>query len=481
MPNLDYRGPKYSIASPRIIIPMRFAAQVVIVVILHTPLMAIAAEPPLPQLGNTALEDRPLLREISDRHIHSSNPEHTESGNALRPSKRSGKSPQRIVQTAWELVRTSTRMQIPDQELVAFYRKQYHQEAIYVTRTLVRATPYIGYVVDELDKRYLPVELALLPAIESGYRPDVHSSKDAAGIWQIIPSTATDMGIDQTSWFDGRSDIQQSTQAATKYLSYLNGEFHGDWLLTLAAYNAGPGRVRAAVKRNTRAGLPIDFWSLSLPRETRHYVPKFLALVAMMRYDNPPGLEIPAVARGSAFDVVDVRQRIGLNRLAAITQLPEDSLRTLNAGLVRGITPPRGPHLLYVPQGFGTPLINSLMSESALMQSTPAGTHRVVSGDTISSIAQSYAIPVATLIELNELSTDVIRVGQTLWVHDSGGHSSHVEYVVSIGDTLSDIAKRFSMPVADIRDERGKKLTSEVIHPGEKLSLLAPSRRSAGD
>lgn len=391
----------------------------------------------VPQLGNTEQDDRPLLREISDRHVHPANSLPTSGSNATSASVNRDKSSAQETASAWALVQQSTRMQIPNHELVSFYREQYRQEAIWVTRMLNRATPFVGYIVDELDKRFLPVELALLPAIESAYRADVHSPKDAVGIWQIIPATAADMGIQRTSWFDGRSDIQQSTRAATNYLSYLNAEFHGDWLLTLAAYNAGLGRVRSAIKRNSHAGLPIDFWSLKLPRETRHYVPKFLALIAMLRHDQPAGLTIPAVPRGSAFDVVDARQRVGLSRLTRLTGLPELQVRQLNAALIRGITPPQGPHLLYVPQGFGGPLIEALINDTDVAQNQNTGTHRVNAGE---------------------------------------ASSQYVEYVVSIGDTLSDIAKRFSVPVSSIRNELGQTLTSDIIHPGEKLSLRAPAR-----
>lgn len=417
-----------------------------------------------------------MLIEVSDQHIYDTITSESESN--VEPTQSIGKSNSQIVDTVWEFVQQSTRLQIPEHERITHYREQYRAEALWISRILLRASPFAGHIVEELDKRYLPVELALLPVIESGYRPDVHSSQDAAGIWQIVPGTATDIGILRSTWFDGRSDLRQSTSAAVDYLSYLNAEFHGDWLLTLAAYNAGLGRVRSAVKRNAQAGLPTDFWSLKLPKETRNYVPKFLALVALLRYDKPKDLELPRVARGSAYDLVDTRKRVSLDRLSVLTGVPERRLQLLNAGLVHGITPPEGPHLLYLPQGFGKPLIEKLVSQNPEWLYTPPETHVVVAGDNLSSLARRYKIPVKRLMKLNALASPLIRIGQKLTVLDSKTDDSQVEYVVTIGDTLSDIAQKFLIKVTDIRDERGQRLNSDTIHPGETLSLLTGAQNT---
>ena len=316
------------------------------------------------------------------------------------------------------------------------------------------------------------VELALLPAIESGYQPNVLSPRNAAGIWQIIPATAADVGITHTIWFDGRADIQQSTIAAIDYLSYLNAEFHGDWLLTLAAYNAGLGRVRTAVKRNARAGMPTDFWSLKLPAETRDYVPKFLALVSLLREGQHAGMEVPRVARGTAFDVVDINARVSLDRLATLTNLPLRRLQLLNAGLVHGITPPEGPHTINVPQSYGEPLVAFLTDNPSIPLYTRPDKHVVLAGDNLSSLALRYGVSQQHIMALNALESEKIRIGQTLKIIDIQAGSSGADYVVTIGDTLSDIAQRFSVSISDIRDAQGQQLDDDIIHPGETLSFL---------
>lgn len=434
-----------------------------------------------PNLGNTPVGDRVLLREVSDNFIFDDAIKATkpQSDNVSRPN--SGTAPLELPNSVWEYVQQSTRLQLTDHEKISYYREQYRLEAPWISLILRRATPFIGYVVETLDRQYLPVELALLPAIESGYRPDVQSPKNAVGIWQIIPATAKDIGLTSTPWFDGRSDIREATVAAIDYLSYLNAEFHGDWLLTLAAYNGGLGRVRNAIVRNQNAGLPIDFWSLKLPRETREYVPKFLALIAMLRHDRPKGLEIPDITRGSAFDIVDVRQRASVDNIATISGISLRVLEQLNSGLVHGVTPPQGPHHIYVPQGMGTPLINLLVTQSSLELYTPAETHIVVAGDNLSSIARRYKISQKRLRQMNSLESDLIKIGQQLSVLDMHGASPQFEYVVTIGDTLSEIAQRFSVNVANVRDAQGRTLQSDVIHPGERLSLLTNAQTALAD
>ena len=430
----------------------------------------------LPPLGNTAEGDRLLLREIGDQHVYQPFPEITApnasraTGNAVTNVSNTTSRPSDVVRNAWNLVAQSRRLRIAEHERITYYLQQYRIEAFWVNRILARAQPFIGHVVDELDKRFLPIELALLPAIESGYQPDVRSSQNAAGIWQIVPTTAAEVGLPHNLWFDARLDIRQSTTGALDYLSYLNAEFHGNWLLTLAAYNAGLGRVRAAITRNTQAGLPIDFWSLELPLETREYVPKFLALVVMFRQSEAYGLTLDEVPRGDAFDLVDVKQRVSLNRLAAFTGIDEPTLRLLNTGLVHEITPPEGPHAIYVPRDSGMAMLELLQANSVVLYDKP-DVYTVVAGDTISSISRQYRISETQLARFNALESDLIKIGQKLKIVDLANTQPQVEYFVTIGDTLSDIAQRFGVRITEIRDEKGRQLPSDIIHPGDRLSL----------
>ena len=164
-------------------------------------------------------------------------------------------------------------------------RDWYLRNPSYLATVFGRAEPFIFYVTDELDKAGLPLELALLPIVESTYDPLAYSHSHAVGLWQFIPSTAKSFGLRRDRWYDGRRDVIYSTQAAVKYLKYLHRRFDNDWLLALAAYNSGEGNVRKSIKRNRKLGKKTDFWSIKLPRETRNYVPQLLALATLI--ENP--------------------------------------------------------------------------------------------------------------------------------------------------------------------------------------------------
>lgn len=434
----------------------------------------------LPELGNNKTTDRLLLREIGDQHVFNQNLLNIAQASVAIPHARAEGLPtemaissaQAEASTVWEFVRQSRRLVIPENDRISHYLQQYRDEAMWVSKIMARATPYSGHIVDALDERFLPVELALLPAIESGFQPDVHSAREAAGIWQIVPGTASEIGLRRTMWVDGRADIVESTTAALDYLSYLNAEFHGDWLLTLAAYNAGPGRVRSAIRQNRKLGLPLDFWSLKLPRETRNYVPKFLALVAMLREGEKSGLEIPRIPRGDGFEVVKVNHRISLEKLAETTGLEAKSLKLLNAGLVHGVTPPDGPHRVYVRKGHGDKVRQRIRNSSLSSLFSPPSTYKVVKGDTLSGIAQRFGLSQKMLMSMNALENTNIFVNQVLAIKvGSLALTDTIEYIVTVGDTLSDIAQRFDVNVANIRDEQGNALNSDLIHPGERLSI----------
>ena len=478
----------------------------------------------LPALANTPDGDRELLREVDDAHVHEhvrgrapklareargrDAPDGRESrpaplvataaspvpvapgtptatppaADALAPDALATSvpgSPSRVPGTSagapptddvWARIRASARLPVADNPAVAALREEYVDQALWVGRILERGTPWLGHLVDELDRRFLPLGLALLPAVESGFRPEVHSSGDAAGLWQIVPITADEIGLERSVWFDGRTDVIASTTAALDYLSYLNAEFHGDWELTLAAYNAGPGRVRAAVRKNLKAGEPTDFWSLPLPAETRRYVPKVLALVALLREDPSP-IPVPDVT-AAGFELVDVGLRISLDRAAALSGLDEAELKRLNAGLVHGVTAPRGPHALYVPAGAAGALLASVATaDRDALYSLPL-THEVVAGDTLSGIAYRYGISQQQLMAMNGLSDTAVRAGQTLAVIDvRRAGAVEVEYTVGAGDTLSRIAETHAVGLEDISRTDGSALEDDVIRPGDTLSI----------
>lgn len=201
----------------------------------------------------------------------------------------------------------------------------------YIERLSARASRYLYHTVKEAERRGLPTELALLPVIESSYDPAATSSAAAAGMWQFIPSTGKIYGLRQTSMYDGRRDVVESTRAAYEFLGSLYNQF-GSWELALAAYNAGPGRIQQAINRNRAAGLPTDYWSLKLPQETMNYVPRFMAVAQIIKSPHKYGVNLPPIANRPHFREVTVPAGASLNEIASITGLSRAELYQLNPG-----------------------------------------------------------------------------------------------------------------------------------------------------
>jgi membrane-bound lytic murein transglycosylase D len=216
----------------------------------------------------------------------------------------------------------------------------------YWLRVSERATPYLHLIVEAIDERGLPQELALLPVVESGFQPFAYSHGRAAGIWQFIPATGRHYGLKQNWWYDGRRDVTAATEAALDYLTYLNEMFDGDWLLALAAYNAGEGTVSRAIKRNRQAGRATDYWSLDLPRETMHYVPRLLAVSEIVAHPERHDIALTPISNEPAVAVVDLEHQVDLALAAELAEIDIETLYALNPGFNRWATAPEGPHRL---------------------------------------------------------------------------------------------------------------------------------------
>ena len=193
----------------------------------------------------------------------------------------------------------------------------------YLHTVTERARPYLHYIVSELDKRNMPMEIALLPVVESGFKPYVYSRSGAACLWQFMPATGKVFGLEQNGWYDGRRDIVASTDAALDYLQKLHGYF-GDWQLALAAYNAGEGTVGRAIKRNKKAGKDTDFWSLDLPAETTAYVPKLMAVSHLVFQPGQYGLTLKPLDNKPVFAVVGTGSQIDLALAAKLADISSD-------------------------------------------------------------------------------------------------------------------------------------------------------------
>lgn len=360
-----------------------------------------------------------------------------------------------------------------------------------------RGAPYMHYIVERLEERDMPLELALLPVIESSYNPMAVSRAQAVGLWQFIPSTGTHFNLRQTNFYDGRRDITASTNAALTYLTRLHDMFNGDWLLALAAYNAGEGTVSRAIERNERLGLPTDYWNLPLPQETQDYVPKLLALSQLVNAPTIYGINLSPIANQPYFTSIRVKPGLDLSRVAALADLDEDELYQLNPAFKRKVTLD-GPHHLLVPLDkadtlqAGVANMQPIEIKPMAVASTGGAQYRVRKGDSLHSIAQRYRLSVAELKAANRLSANRLRNGQTLVIPGQPGRpviepesprqlaqvdrskavparASSRTYTVKSGDTLWQIAKKNDVDVADIK--RWNKLDSHGVKPGQTLAL----------
>ena len=234
----------------------------------------------------------------------------------------------------------------------------YGRHIDYLQQVSQRAQPYLFHIVESLSQQRLPPELALLPIVESAYQAMALSPKSAAGLWQFMPSTGHDLDLYQTTHYDARLDIEASTQAAIRYLSFLKQHYNGDWLLALAAYNGGLGMVDNAIERSVAAGQGADYWSLQLPEETKAYVPKFLALSSIFANPKAYGLNLTPVKNEAYFVKVHIDNQYDVaylaakevNEVANLSDLSAEHFKRLNSGYVKTKLAAQGPFTFFMPR-----------------------------------------------------------------------------------------------------------------------------------
>jgi membrane-bound lytic murein transglycosylase D len=314
----------------------------------------------------------------------------------------------------WErLVHDFALPECSDQELSRNWAKWYSERPEYMGRVIKRAQPWIYFIAEELKKRGMPAELALLPIVESAYDPFAYSSGRAMGTWQFIASTGRSYGLKQNWWYDGRRDVWAATHAALDYLSNLHDMFDGDWLLALAGYNSGENRVARQVKKNLAKGEPADFWNISLPRETRGYVPKLLGLTCLFRDPEKYDFEFPATMDAPVIAAVDPGMQTDLVLISQISEVDIDIVFSLNPGFNRWATSPDGPYRVILPIEGAQKFEQSLARiDTATLMKWDQVTVR--SGDSLSKLAQVHKVPVSVIRSANRLDNDMIRIGQKL-------------------------------------------------------------------
>ena len=379
-----------------------------------------------------------------------------------------------------------------------------------------RAEPYLHHILDEIEAKNIPGELALLPVVESAFVPDAYSKADASGLWQFVPATGKEYGLQQNAWYDGRRDVYASTKAATTYLKELSENFDGDWLLALASYNCGKGRVRKSIEKNEYLNLPTDYWSLDLPEETKNYIPRLLAIAKLFANADEYNIHLQHIPNKPYFEVIDIKSPLDLQKAANLANTPLYAFLKLNPGFNRASTAPEGPHRLLVPiaqaQTFKRNLAMLPYSERVTINQyaekrttepsyqekyeaqatqlrgdrirTNLVQYKVKSGDNLASIANRNNTTIQSLQQVNHLTRNSVNSGMRLQI-PSEAKSNNIPLLASVskpkftnaqvyaikkGDTFFNISQRFSVTPKDIANWNSITLKTALI-PGRKLTI----------
>ncbi|WP_288345136.1 LysM peptidoglycan-binding domain-containing protein [uncultured Pseudoalteromonas sp.] len=321
-----------------------------------------------------------------------------------------------------------------------------------------RVAPYLYHIVTEVENRDLPIELALMPLIESDFDASAYSHKHASGLWQLTPSIAKYFKVKITPWYDGRQDVVDSTRAALDFMEYLYKRFDGDWYHAIAAYNIGEGRVLQAIARNKKQGKSTDFFNLKLPSQTKQYVPKLLAAAQLLKHQK---MIFPAIKNEQAIATLPVTGAVILADKAKWQELEE-----LNHGVIRYPAVIDAPHIV-VPKdqqaSYQTLLANQKSNDYSQWQH-----YTVKRGDSLSVIAKNYKVTVSQLKTFNNLKTNTIRIGQKLILPQLA--DQQIEYKVKSGDSLWKIAKQYKVSITKLK--QWNNLSRDSLRVGEKLTVF---------
>ncbi len=384
----------------------------------------------------------------------------------------------------WSYLRNGFQLPELDNKYVRQFEKAYAHQPRLLSGMLKRARRYLPYITEQVHKRGLPLEIALLPAVESAFKHDAYSKSHAAGLWQFIPATGKRYGLKQTFWYDGRRDVITSTRAALDYLEFLAQEFDGDWFLALSGYNAGENRIHRIRRDNKRRNRSIGYNHLKMSGETRRYVPKLIALRNIIRNPDKYGVKLPPMPKAPYFVEIEAGFQLDLGVVAALADVPEKEIHALNPGLRRWATEPGSSHRVLIPTAAHAQFIAGLQ---ALAPGNRAiwTRHEVTKGDVLGSISSRYNVSIDAIRRANKLKSDLIKIGQNLLIPGSTvleeqvaafatdspvSNPVVVKYRVSEGDTLWNIARRYAVDVSDLANWNNLQM-SDILRLEQHLTI----------
>ncbi|WP_108946373.1 LysM peptidoglycan-binding domain-containing protein [Shewanella halifaxensis] len=398
----------------------------------------------------------------------------------------------------WQRIRLDMQMEVPDEKLVRQYRDWYIKHPQHLERVSERATPFMYLIVEEIEKRNLPIELALLPIVESAFDPFAYSHGAASGLWQFTSPMARHFGLQMNWWYDGRRDVPAATTAALDMLEYLHGKTGENWLYAIAAYNTGEGRVINAAKRNAKKGISTDFFSLNLPRETERYVPQLLALADVIKHADKYGIKLTPISNKPQIEVVDIGSQIDLALAADIANMTTSELHKLNPGYNRWATAPEGPHKLVLPVDKAD-AFKIALSKTQTNERLNWERYQIKSGDSLGLIAKRYKTTVSALKSVNDIKGNTIVAGKFLLIPVSAKNldeyllsadqrlnrqqnkargSSKITYKVKSGDSLWKIAKQHKVKTAQLASWNSM-APKDPLQIGQKLVIWSGTRSNS--
>ena len=382
----------------------------------------------------------------------------------------------------WSRINSGYKMKQRPSRRIRNFEKWYSKRPEYVERMLERSEKYLFYVTNEVQKRNMPMEIALLPMIESAYNPIATSRKKAAGMWQFIPSTGKIYGLKQNWWVDNRRNVTESTDAALNYLEKLYKEF-GSWELALASYNAGEGRISRAIKRNKRNKKSTSYYSLRIPRETKNYVPKLFAIKNIISNPKKYGLSLPYIKNKPYFETITVNKNIDTQLIARLAEISIEEFQLLNPQHKRPVIkvtntpekinlPYQNIHIFnYNFHGYSKPLSNW----------TPYKPKRK---ESVAQVAKKFGIDRKILTQVNRLerrktfrrnstilipNKDAITTYFPTNINELYNYSKIITHKIKSGETLSHISDRYNISVKDIKEFN--ELRSDKIIIGDILDI----------
>jgi len=401
----------------------------------------------------------------------------------------------------WQRVRNGFQLDHEtDRRRVKWEIEYFSKHPEYLDRVVNRAHRHLFYIVEALEAHDMPLEIALLPVIESAFDPFAYSHGRASGLWQFIPSTARTYGLRIDWWYDGRRDVPDSTQAAINYLQKLLKLMGKDWLLALAAYNAGEGNLGTAIRRNKREGKATDYWSLKVPRETQSYIPRLLAISEIIAHPETYGIELKDIENRAYWTKVNIDSQLDLARAAELAGISSKELYHLNPGFNQWSTHPDGPHHLLVPVE-RVEAFSLALAELPATQRLAWKRHKIRAGETLGTIATGYRTTVSAIRATNNIKGSIIRAGDSLTIPMASKAASYpmtsqarletdqkyyeskygkkpIQYRVKSGDSFWDISRRFNVGMRELAKWNGMGTTS-VLYPGMELAIFNTSISSA--